>query len=88
MRGALMESLLESAATKAGVPSQVLDLLDRSWISQLVDEFPSLLLPPIMETLHREYVRHGLEWMKQNVDSLKKQFLLMKQLYGPTWILA
>jgi hypothetical protein len=83
-----MKAMLEAAAIKFGVPSEVLDLIGRRFISQVVNEFPSLLLPPIMETLHREYVKNGLEWVRQNVKSLQEQFLLMKKLYGPTWILA
>jgi hypothetical protein len=83
-----MQNLLESAAKKFGVPSEVLDLIGRQFISQIIDEFPSLLLPPIMNTLKQEYVKNGLEWIKQNVLSLQEQFLLLKKLYGPTWILA
>jgi hypothetical protein len=83
-----MQNLLESAAKKFGVPSEVLDLIGRQFISQIIDEFPSLLLPPIMNTLKQEYVKNGLEWIKQNVLSLQQQFLLLKKLYGPTWILA
>jgi hypothetical protein len=70
------------------VPSEVLDLIGRQFISQIIDEFPSLLLPPIMNTLKQEYVKNGLDWIKQNVLSLQEQFLLLKKLYGPTWILA
>jgi hypothetical protein len=33
-------------------------------------------------------MRNGLGWIKENVASLQKQFLLLKQLYGPTWILV
>jgi hypothetical protein len=29
-----------------------------------------------------------MEWIKQNVMSLREQFLLLKKLYGPSWILA
>ena len=83
-----MQNLLESAAKKFGVPSEVLDLIGRQFISQIIDEFPSLLLPPIMNTLKQEYVKNGLDWNKQNVLSLQEQFLLLKKLYGPTWILA
>jgi hypothetical protein len=83
-----MQNLLESAAKKFGVPSEVLDLIGRQFISQIIDEFPSLLLPPIMNTLKQEYVKNGLDWIKQNVLSLQEQFLLLKKLYGPTWILA
>jgi hypothetical protein len=83
-----MQNLLESAAKKFGVPSEVLDLIGRQFISQIIDEFPCLLLPPIMNTLKQEYVKNGLDWIKQNVLSLQEQFLLLKKLYGPTWILA
>ena len=83
-----MKVMLETAAKKFGVPSEVLDLIDHNWISQLIDEFPDLLLPPIMQTLHREYVKNGFDWVKQNVGTLQNQFLLLKKLYGPTWILA
>ncbi len=83
-----MKAMLEAAARRFAVPSEVLDLIGQNWISQVIDEFPSLLLPPIMQTLHREYVEHGLDWIRQNVRSLQDQFLLLKKLYGPTWILA
>lgn len=83
-----MQSLLESAAKKFGVPVVVLDLIGRNFLSQVIDEFPDLLLPPIMSTLKQEYVNNGLEWIKQNATNLQKQFLSLKQLYGPTWILA
>jgi hypothetical protein len=83
-----MKARLEAAARQFGVPSDVLDLIDRNWICQVIDEFPSLLLPPIMQTLRREYVKNGLEWVRQNVTSLRNQLLLLQKLYGPTWILA
>jgi hypothetical protein len=83
-----MKNLMEAAAQKFGVPSEVLDLLDRDWISQLIDEFPSLLLPPIMQTLHQEYVKNGLEWVSEHVTELRDQLQLLKKLYGPTWILT
>ena len=83
-----MECTLESAAQKFGVPPEVLDLIDRQFISQVIEEYHCLLLPPIMETLKRGFVRNGLGWVKENVASLQKQFLVLKQLYGPTWILA
>ena len=83
-----MKAMLEAAARQFGVPPEVLDLIDRNWISQVIDEFPSLLLPPVMQTLHREYVKNGLEWVRQNVASLRNQLLLLQKLYGPTWILA
>jgi hypothetical protein len=83
-----MQNLLELSAKKFGVPSEVLDLIGRQFISQIIDEFPTLLLPPIMNTLKQEYVENGMEWIKQNVMSLREQFLLLKKLYGPSWILA
>jgi hypothetical protein len=83
-----MENLLESAAKRFGVPPHVLDLIGRDFIAEVIDEFPSLLLPPIMSTLKQEYLKNGLEWTKQTILSLREQFLLLKRLYGPTWILA
>ena len=83
-----MESLIESTARKFGVPTEVLDLIGRDFITSVIDEFPSLMLPPIMSTLKQEYLKNGLEWTKQNILSLREQFLLLKRLYGPTWILA
>lgn len=83
-----MKAMLEAAANKFGVPAEVLDLIGRNWISEVIDDFPGLLLPPIMQTLHREYLNHGIDWMRQNVKLLQDQFLFLKKLYGPTWILA
>ncbi len=83
-----MQGLVESSAEKFGVPFAVLDLIGRNFLSQVIDEFPDLLLPPIMSTLKQEYVKNGLEWIKQNAMTLQQQFLALKQLYGPTWILA
>jgi hypothetical protein len=74
--------VIESAAEKFGVPGEVLDLIGRDFISQMVEEFPSLLLPPIMSTLKQEYVRNGLEWVRQNVLPLQKHFLVLKTMYG------
>jgi hypothetical protein len=83
-----MENTLESVAKRFGVPDSVLDLIGRDFIIEVIDEFPSLMLPPIMSTLKQEYLKHGLEWTKQGIQSLREQFLLMKRLYGPNWILA
>jgi hypothetical protein len=83
-----VKNLIEAAAKRFGVPPEALDLIDRQFISQVIEEFPSLLLPPIMGTLKHEYAVNGLEWVKQNVSSLRSQFLLLKELYGPTWVLA
>jgi len=83
-----MKNLIEAAAEKFGVPSEVLDLLDRNWISEVIEEFPSLLLPPIMQTLHQEYVKNGMEWVSQNITELRNRIQLLQKLYGPTWILA
>jgi hypothetical protein len=74
--------MIESAAAKFGVPSEVLDLIGRDFISQMIEEFPSLLLPPIMSTLKREYVRNGLDWIRQNALTLQKHFLVLKHMYG------
>jgi hypothetical protein len=46
-----MKSLIESAAAKAGVPLFILNLIGRDFISEIIDELPSLLLPPVMATL-------------------------------------
>ena len=83
-----MENLLASAAKRFGVPDAVLDLIGRDFIIEVIDEFPSLMLPPIMRILKQEYLKNGLEWTKQSIVSLREQFLLMKRLYGPNWILA
>jgi hypothetical protein len=83
-----VRNLIEAAAKRFGVPSEVLDLINMQFISQVIEEYPSLLLPPIMGTLKHKQVLHGLDWMKQNVASLREEFLLLKRLYGPTWILA
>ena len=40
-----MQNLIESAANKAGVPSEVLDLLGRDYIIQLVKDLPALCCP-------------------------------------------
>lgn len=74
--------MIESAAAKFGVPSEVLDLIGRDFISQMIEDFPSLLLPPIMSTLKREYVRNGLDWIRQNALTLQKHFLVLKHMYG------
>lgn len=79
-----MKSLIESAAIKAGVPLVVLDLIGRDFISQIIEELPNLLLPPIMGTLKEHYVKRGLEWIEQNISSLQNHFTILKQLYGPT----
>ena len=63
-------------------------MLDRNWISEVIDEFPSLLLPPIMQTLHQEYVKNGMEWVSQSITELRNRIELLLKLYGPTWILA
>jgi len=73
---------IESAAAKFGVPAEVLDLIGRDFISQTVEEFPSLMLPPIMSTLKQEYIRNGLDWIRQNVLPLQKHFLVLKHMYG------
>jgi hypothetical protein len=83
-----MMNLIEAAAEKFGVPSEVLDLLDRNWLSEVIEEFPSLLLPPIMQILHQEYAKNGMEWVSQNITELRNRIQLLQKLYGPTWILA
>jgi hypothetical protein len=83
-----MENVIDKAAKKAGVPSEVLDLIDRAFLSEVIDDSPDLLLAPIMSTLKQDYMNKGLEWIKQNATPLKEQFLLLQRLYGPRWILA
>ena len=46
-----MESLIESAARKFGVPPEVLDLIGRDFITEVIDEFPSLHASPDHENL-------------------------------------
>ncbi len=58
-------------------------MIGRHFIYQVIEEYPCLLLPPIMETLKHEYVRNGLGWIKENVASLQKQFLLLKSCTVP-----
>jgi hypothetical protein len=78
-----MQSLIESAAEKAGVPSEILDLVGRDFISQIAKDLPNLLLPPIMNTIKQEYLQNGLNWMMDNLISLQNHFLLLRQMYGP-----
>jgi hypothetical protein len=57
-----MECTLLSAAEKFGIPASVLDVIGRQFITQVVEEYPCLLLPPIMETLKRsDDVVHGVD---------------------------
>jgi hypothetical protein len=62
-----MQSLIESAAEKAGVPSEALDLVGRDFISQIAQDLPNLLLPPIMSTIRQEFLQNGLNWMKEDL---------------------
>jgi hypothetical protein len=79
-----MDNLVKAAAKKAGVPSEVLDVIGLKFISEAIEEFPDLLLPAIMQTLKQEYQKNGLGWINENVPSLRKQFLHLKKLYTPT----
>ena len=78
-----MHSMIESAAKKAGVPLEVLDLVGRDFIGQIAEDLPSLLLPPIMSTLKQVFLQNGLNWMEDNLFSLQHHFLLLRQMYGP-----
>jgi hypothetical protein len=78
-----MQSLIESAAKKAGVPTEVLDLMGRDYITQLIMDLPSLLLPPVMADLKKVYQKRGLDWIRDNVSYLQKHFGVLKQMYGP-----
>ena len=78
-----MGKLIESAAEKFGVPSEVLDLVGRDYLFGLVEDLPSLMLPPLMSDLHQLYCSKGIGWMKENVDDLRNQFKVLRQMYGP-----
>jgi hypothetical protein len=78
-----MENLVESAASKAGIPSEVLDLIGRDYISQMVKDLPGLLLPPLMADLKKVFEKKGVDWIRDNVSYLQKHFQLLKQMYGP-----
>jgi hypothetical protein len=71
-----------SAAAKAGVPLFILDLIGRDFISQIIDELPSLLLPPVMATLRDRYMKEGAVWIEHNVLALQSYFTILKQMYG------
>ena len=78
-----MQSLIESAAEKAGVPSEALDLVGRDFISQIAQDLPNLLLPPIMSTIRQEFLQNGLNWMKEDLLSLQHHFMILRKMYGP-----
>ena len=78
-----MENLIESAATKAGVPADVLDLIGRDYISQMVKDLPGLLLPPLMADLKKVFEKKGIDWIRDNVNYLQKHFSMLRQMYGP-----
>jgi hypothetical protein len=80
--GQPMKSLIESAAAKAGIPLFILDLIGRDFISQIIDELPSLLLPPVMATLRDRYMKEGAVWIEHNVLALQSYFTILKQMYG------
>lgn len=77
-----MKALIESAARKAGIPPEVLDLFGREWLSQVIDDLPELLLPPVIYTMKHEYMEKGLDWMRQNLISLQSHFLMLRQMYA------
>jgi hypothetical protein len=56
-----MSSLVESAAIKAVVPIDVLDLIERDFISQVIEELTDLLLPPIKGTLKERDIMRELK---------------------------
>jgi hypothetical protein len=78
-----MQSMIESAARKFGVPTEVLDLIGRDFISQLTENLPSLLLPPVMADLKKVVEKRGVDWIRDNVPYLQKHFALLRQMYGP-----
>jgi hypothetical protein len=78
-----MQNLIESAAIKFGVPIEVLDIIGRDYVSKLIEDLPNLLLPPFMTDLKQILENRGLRWISENVDSLRKNLLLLRQMYGP-----
>ena len=78
-----MHDLLDSAASKFGVPTEVLDLIGRDYVSKLTDDLPSLMLPALMSNLKQVCDRKGLDWVEENVDYLRKQLKVLRQMYGP-----
>jgi hypothetical protein len=78
-----MESLIESTARKFGVPTEVLDLIGRDYVFQLTKELPGLMLPPLMSDLKQVCDRKGMNWIEENVDYLRKQLRVLRQMYGP-----
>jgi len=78
-----MENSVESAAEKFGVPAEVLDLVGRDYLAGLVDDLPSLMLPPLMSDLHQIFCSKGIGWIRENVVALRNQFKVLRQMYGP-----
>ena len=78
-----MNNLLDSAASKFGVPTEVLDLIGRDYVSKLTDDLPSLMLPALMSDLKKVCDRKGMDWVEENVDYLRKQLKVLRQMYGP-----
>jgi hypothetical protein len=77
-----MKSLIASAADRTGVPPSVVDLVGWDFISQIIEDLPNLLLPPIMSTLRDYYQNRGVVWIGQNVSALQGYFAILKQMYG------
>jgi hypothetical protein len=59
-----------------------LDLIGRDFISQIIEELPNLLLPPVMATLRDRYLKEGVVWIEHNVSALQCHFTILKQMYG------
>jgi hypothetical protein len=78
-----VQSLIESAARKFGVPTEMLDLVGRDFIGKIAEDFPNLLLPPIMSTIKQEFLQNGLDWMKEDLLSLQHHFMILRKMYGP-----
>ena len=77
-----MQSLVESAANRFSIPLHVVDILGRDYVSRLVEDLPDLL-PPFMHDLKQVLECKGVVWMKANVDYLRRNLLLLRQMYGP-----
>ena len=77
-----MKNRIELAAKKAGVPYELVDLIGRDFIAQISEDLPNLMLPPIMSTIRREFLRSGLNWVKDNLLELQHHFLNLREMYG------
>jgi len=70
------------AAIKAGVPQETLNLIGRDFIAQISEDFPNLMLPPIMSTIRRGLSQNGNNWVTDNLLELKHHFFSLREMYG------